>query len=658
MKNLKRIIISGVLSLSYLIYAENLDDLESLTMEELMNIEFSSLSKNSQSISKTPASVFVLTNEDIRRSGATTVMDAFRCVPGVNVAKLDSSKWMISMRGFQSRYANKLLVLIDGRSIYNPSGMGVYWDDKDLILQDIERIEFIKGPGGSLWGTNAVNGVINIITKSSDDTQGGLISLRGGTEEKEGYLFRYGDKISDELFYKFYVKKSYKDSGYDDELDKNKGHDAWEVINGGFRLDYIPSLDDTFTFDFSGFQEKSNQIKKGKHLPKPFSTVYKNQGARIDGYNLRLNWDKTLSETDNFAFQFYYDTYRRNMSSLKKYETFDFDSQYSFKLTDAQQITVGAGYRNNDFKTRKNESMNGGTDSDKEISSWFIQDEIELMKDFMKLTLGLKADKNEMSGQEYQPSARLAIYPTDKTTLWGAISHAVRTPASIEYDGILTLVNPPVGLTTPRVYLETHGIDPETVDAYELGIKHQFNDNISVDLSTFVNDYKDIRSIQQAGASPLVYTATNNIEGKTYGAEFATNIILSDSWRLKGGSSYLYMDLHDKDNPGKIATGQSAEDIEEATSRYQGFLQSFYDITETLSFDTTFRYVGGIAYHNIPGYYTADIRIGWELAKNAELSFVGQNLFDPQHPEYEPGFFATKPTEIQRGFYIQLDYKF
>ncbi len=653
--NFKKRIMTGVLSISSLIYADDFDDLDNMSMEDLMNIEFSSLTKTSQSISKTPAAVFVLTNEDIKRSGATTVMDAFRCVPGVNVAKLDSSKWMISMRGFQSRYANKLLVLIDGRSIYNPSGMGVYWEDKDLILQDIERIEFIKGPGGSLWGTNAVNGIINIITKSTIDTQGGLIAVRGGTEEKEDYLFRYGDKISDDLYYKFFVKKSYKDSGYDDDLDKKKGHDAWKIVNGGFRLDYTPTVDDVFTVDFSGFQEKSNQIKKDKHLGAP-APVYTNQGARVDGYNLRLNWDRTLSETDNFAFQVYYDTYRRNMSSLKSYETYDFDGKYSFQLTDAQQITLGAGYRNSDFKTRKNESMNGGTDSDKEISSWFIQDEIELMKDFMTLTLGLKADKNEMTGQEYQPSARLAIYPTDKTTLWAAISHAVRTPANIEYDGILTLVNPPVGAPAPRVYLESHGIDPETVDAYELGIKHQFNDNFSIDLSTFVNDYKDIRSIQHKAG--YVYTATNNIEGKTYGAEFATNIILSDSWRLKGGSSYLYMDLHDKTNLPAILLSQSAEDIEEATSRYQGFLQSFYDVTENVTFDTTFRYVGGIAYHNIPGYYTADIRIGWELAKNAELSFVGQNLFDPQHPEYEPGFFATKPTEIQRGFYIQLDYKF
>ncbi len=665
---------------------EVMDDMFDMSIEDLMDMEVTTMAGKATPLSKTSAAVYILTGEDIKRSGATSIPEALRFVPGLNVARIDSNKWAVSARGFNDRFANKLLVMIDGKTVFNPMFSGVYWDSLGLILEDIERIEIIRGSGGSSWGTVAVNGIINIITKNTKDTQGGLISARTGTEEKGMGAFRYGGQLNEQTYYKVWGKYSDTDNFHDDSIHGNNAHDDWDMASGGFKIDYNPSLDDTFSLDFAIFESNAHERNVRTYHkiiglipqipPTPIIESwdeYEKTQINSRGGHILGKYEHIFSETSNLSLQLYGDRYERRDGIHQTIDTYDNDLKYSFELMDNHQMTLGVGYTyynyHVDNKTWAAFSENE-QDEDFDKKSAFIQDDITLIDDYLKLTLGVKFEKNEISGWENQPSARLTFTPTDSTTIWGAISKSVASPDIISNRGLLTrrvgvtntfpvpvalgggfaVRNPGNGTVIGKEDLKS-----ETAKGFELGLRQQVQDNLSYELTCFFNEYDNIRAVVPT-SNAAVFQSSNSIKGKSYGAELATTYKPVEWWKLRGGYSYLRTIFKDKREDNEF----KASIYELKSPEYQIFLQSFMDLSDTVTFDTTYRFVSRtiIADRDIPEYITMDARIGWEFAKNAEISLVGQNLLDPHREEAASTFLETVPSETPRGFYIQLDYKF
>jgi len=408
-----------------------LQDLTELSLEELMNIEITSVSKKAEKFSQAPAAIYVITSEDIKRSGATSLPELLRMVPGVEVARINSNAWAISVRGFNGRFANKLLVLIDGRSVYTPTFSGVFWDEQDLLLEDIERIEVIRGPGGTLWGANAVNGVINIITKKAKDTQGFFSTVTYGNIEKPTVGMRFGSKLGKDLYYRVYGKYFKRDSFED--IYGNDAGDEWEVGRGGFRADYSKGKD--------SFMVEGNVYKgeTGENLN--ISSRLYPKTDDLQGGNLLCRWARKFSEKSDISLQMYYDHVERSqeyqMPSVTgglqketfkmKLQTYDLDFQHRFFLGDKNEIVWGTGVRLIKDKYQNTPHLAILPDSKwMHIYSGFVQDEIHLIPEKFSLILGSKFEHNSFTGFEYQPNLRLLYFPKKEHTIWAAISRAVR----------------------------------------------------------------------------------------------------------------------------------------------------------------------------------------------------------------------------------------
>src|ERR1051325_9339580 len=461
-----------------------------LTLEELVNIKVTSVSKKETRLEDSPAAIAVLTQEDFQRLGATSIAEALRAVPGVEVARMNANTWAITARGFNGQYANKLLVLVYGRSVYTPTFGGVYWDLQDLVLEDLDRVEVVRGPGGTLWGANAFNGVINIITKSAKDTQGGLISTTLGTEFLPSTSARYGGELTTNLYYRVYGKY-FNREGFEDK-DGHDMDDDWRLGRGGARLDWEPSEHNTLTL-FGGVYRGTfgEQVQK---TGLPFTNAFFGVDAPTSGGNVLGRWTHIFSEESEFKFQAYYDAIRRvdpfgggdldidndffhGNSLIEKRDTFDLDFQHRFPLGSRQSVMWGLGFR----YSQDSLTSNGGEISfnpkhfrDRLFSS-FVQDEIRLFPDKLSLTIGSKFEHNDFTGFEPEPSGRLLWTPTERQTVWGSIGRAVRTPTRVERDARVNLTSFPLPDGTPaQVSLFSNpNLDSETVLAYELGYRFE-----------------------------------------------------------------------------------------------------------------------------------------------------------------------------------------
>ena len=412
-------------------------DLTRLTLEELMDIQVTSVSKGEEDFSKAASAIFVITQEDLRRSGVNTIPEALRMVPGVQVAQIDSSTWSISARGFNSRFANKLLVLIDGRSVYTHVFSGVFWDEQGLVLEDIERIEVIRGPGGTLWGANAVNGVINIITRSAYQTTGGQISAGGGNLDRFIGSIRYGEKIGDNAAVRVWGK--YYNRNNLDDLQGNPAPDEFETGQGGMRLDWDASESNSFTLqgdvmvgEFAG--KTSNAVTSLA----PIATSDIVRDSQVRAANMIARWKHRFSESSDMALQFFYNQDHRDSRILKELlvDTYDLDFQHRFQLGSGHEILWGLGHRFIQDSFENSIGISYFPDRNLNyISNLFVQDKIALIHDQLYLTLGSKFSINNFTGFEFQPNARLAWTPDDKHTLWAAVSRAVRTPSRSEDSG-------------------------------------------------------------------------------------------------------------------------------------------------------------------------------------------------------------------------------
>ncbi len=636
-------------------------DLTTLSLEDLGQIKVTSVSKKEELLVRAPAAIYVLTQEDIRRSGATSIAEALRQVPGVQVARQDAHTWAISARGFNDIFANKLLVLVDGRSVYTPLFSGVYWDVQDTLLEDIDRIEVIRGPGSALWGANAVNGVINIITKPAKATSGTLVTLGGGTEDQGLIGVRYGVKLNDETFLRLYGKGFLND--HSTRFGGGDANDEWRQARGGFRLDWEPSEANQFTFQGDVYGGGFHQTLTSATLTPPFSSTAEQVG-RVNGGNALARWTRRFSDDSDLRVQAYYDrTVRDQAFFADSQDTFNFDLQHRFPVGERHELIWGAGYRfyQNDVYRQSFDVSLGNPSESLQLVSFFLQDQVELVPDTLKLTLGAKVERNDYTGWSLQPSARLAWTPHAQHHLWAAVSRAVRTPSQADRSVRLNASAAP-GPTLFALF-GSPAVSDERVVAYELGHRWQPRPDLSFDTALFYNDYSNL-STAEVGTPFLEATPAPHVtvplilanlgRGETYGAEVSARWLPTEWWRLTASYTHLSVQLHLR--PGSTDTTQAA--AEGTSPRHQVTLVSSWDLPRNLTFDTTVRYVDNLRGVQIPAYLTADVRLAWKPRPNLEIALVGQNLLDNLHPEYAPRFIRTERTEVERAVYGKVTYTF
>lgn len=610
-------------------------ELKKLSLEELMDVDITSVSRRPEPLRQAAAAIQVITQEDIRRSGVTSIPEALRLADNLQVAQVDAQTWAITARGFNDPIANKLLVMMDGRNLYTPLFSGTFWDVQDYQLEDIDRIEVVSGPGGTVWGANAVNGVINIITKSAKETQGLLASASGGDELHALGGIRYGGKLSSNVFYRVYGKGFDRDNTV---FGNGSGApDAWRMGQGGFRIDWDAPGQNLLTLQGDGYAGDFE------------STATTN--SDVAGGNILGRWSHAISEDADTTLQMYYDRTHRRISPLvftEDFHTFDVDFQYHLKFAERHNLVTGLAYR-----YTHDVLQNGPPISflpatlDRNLFSGFVQDEIRLRDDLF-FTLGTKIEHNDYTGFEFEPSGRLAWDFTTNQVVWAAISRAVRMPSRIDVE--LFLPSSP-----PFLVAGGAGFVSETVLAYELGYRAQVHKDVSAAVSLFYNQYDNIRSV----STNAPFTIQNSVEGETYGGEFSLTYQALDWWRLRGGYTLLQEDL--RVEPGKAdlnrATAQGVD------PQQQFSLTSQIDLPRGFELDGRLRWVdrleffsSGVSAGTVPSYFELDVRLGWHINKNWELSVVGQNLLHDHHPEFRaPG---PGRNEIERGVYGKVVFRF
>ena len=654
--------------------AASLPSLEGASIDELLNVRVTTVSRGESTVGHSPAAVFVITQEMIRRSGATTFPEILRMVPGMNVARIDSNKWAVSARGFNERFGSKLLVQVDGRAVYNPVFAGVYWDSVDYVLDDIDRIEVIRGPGASVWGANAFNGIINIITKTSKDTQGGLLSAGGGSFERGFANVRFGGQIGDNFTFRAYGKWFERDSlitNFDRVLNPSRTpDDDWRGYRGGLRLDWTPTSADTVTLQGDWYHTTGGQQRPRVLALPPFAFVSVGDEVQRGG-NVLARWTHEVDKDSDWKLQLYYDRNDRNNTdgfNHLRWETCDLDFQHGFRLGERQKVTWGLGYRYVDFHGHPSGADDGfqidwvTAYRTTHLFSAFLQDEITLVPERLSLSLGSKVEHNDFTGYEVQPTGRLLWTPTPKQSVWAAVSRAVRTPSLA--DDELAFTQQPRG---PGLFPQLRGntgFQSEKVIAYELGYRAQATPKLSLDAALFYNVYDDLATLIATGPTPppapifIPVPRTNRLAGETYGAEVAVTWQVTDWWKLYGAYTWLQMNLHRKEHglTASQLTAFASQDgrIEGESARNQVYLWSSFDLPRNVELDLIGRYVDQLpgSQPGIKSYVALDARLAWKPRENLEIAVVGQNLIGDQHLELGRNITVGGPlNEIERGVY-------
>jgi iron complex outermembrane receptor protein len=639
--------------------------LSELSLEELANLQVTSVSKKPEKLSHAAAAITVITQEDLRRSGVTTIAEALRLAPGLNVARVDSHTWAISSRGFNDTFANKLQVLMDGRSVYTPLFSGVHWDVQDTMLEDLERIEVVRGPGATLWGANAVNGVINIISKSAAETQGTLITGGGGSEELAFSSVRYGGQLSDKAYYRVYTKYFSRDSSVLPNGDT--ADDRWQMGRTGFRTDWDVTTGNTLTFQGDLYGGELDQTYNFPSLTPPSAGQATASRVEVSGGNLIGRWKHEFSATAEATLQLYYDKTHRNSPgfTVENRDTYDADLEHHLALGQYQEWVVGLGYRlsvddiHNSFPVSF-----APTHRSSQLFSCFAQDNIALVPEHLQLSLGSKFEHNDYTGFEFQPGARLLCAVNEHNSLWASVARAVRTPSRADED---IRLNNQVTPGAPPTVVSVFGNDDfhsEELLAYEVGYRVQPDRRLTLDIAAFYNDYDRLRTVELQGIAPdpslpgtpnvATVLLENLAEGETYGAELSANWQMTDWWRWRGTYTFLRAQLHAK--PG--SNDANAEQDESTSPHHQFSIQSALDLPWHLQLDGLLRYVDQVTDARAPSYLSLDLRVGWQPLKNLEISVIGQNLLDDRHPEFAPTVIPTQRTEVQRGIYGKLTFRF
>lgn len=640
-------------------------DFTQFSLEELKNVQITSASKKSERLSDVPAAVFVITQEDIRRSGATSIPEVLRMAPGVHVARISATEWAVNIRGFNEQFSNKLLVLIDGRSVYTHVFSGVFWDIQDTVLEDVDRIEVIRGPNAALWGVNAVNGIINIITKESRLTQGALTSVIGGSEEGSGVV-RLGGGW-EEGYYRFYGKAFTRGRLFEDDRDikNDSSKNDWRSARGGFRVDWKPNEEqDAVTLSGELYENQFDSREFSLSLESPYLSE-KEITSSAGGGHLLSRWSHRLSETSETTTQFYYDFYDKDFElGNVRVHTLDLDAQHRFIPFQDHDLVWGLNGRFISDKFGDSFEISADPDTDEQfLMGAFVQDRIQLIPNYASMIAGAKLEHNDVTGFEFQPNLRLMWTPEKRHALWGAVSRAARIPSRMETCGIINeFVFPPDDMASdiPAVIrvLGDEGLDAETLIAYEIGYRFQPEENLWLSLSGFYNDYEHLIGFHydqiSSKSEPVphdihVFHYDNNLSGQTYGFELATYWEAPEFWRLQCSYSFLETRL-DQDISG-IDNEIKQILVQGTNPRNQISLRSTLNITRRLDLDLWFRYVDRLSESDVNEYTTLDARLAWRPAPSLELAVVGQNLLEDEHSEFSS-------LKIERSFYVKMDWNF
>lgn len=647
------------------------NDLTELSIEELANIEVISVSRTPQKKSRSAAAIFVITSEDIRRSGATSIPEALRMVPGIDVARISSSKWAVSSRGFNSRYSNKLLVLLDGRSLYLTTFSGVFWENQDLFIEDVERIEVVRGPGASLWGANAVNGVINIITKHAKDSTG-LQAVAGGGDYERGFArARFGESIGEKNYIRAYASYFNRDEMVDQ--DQNGLGDPWEKFQTGFRTDNELGDNNNLTIQGDIYQSMINEESTILNLEPPTYSESLDLENETTGYNLLSRYTHRLQGGSEMALQLYYDFLDKEEGTVNiKDHIFDVDFQFRMSPLSIHEIVWGFGYRLSsdevdspligiDFDTPKREDS---------LYSSFVQDTISIRDNF-QIILGSRFEHNEYTGTEVQPNVRLLWEPSESHLLWAAVSRAVRTPSRGDNDIRFTqqVIPPGVGGNSgpfPEA-VTIWGLSnykSEDLMAYEIGHRLKAIDTFSLDTTAFYYHYDNLSTYEMGESYPILdnnppYVVQplfvgNRMAADTWGAELSANWQALPIMRFIASYTFYEARLTIEESPTIAGAIYTSDD----SPKHQASLRTSIDMPFNTECDIWVRYVDDILDGVIDNYTEMDIRLGWKVSRNVELSLSGQNLLHKSHPEYEENYVLNESAEVPRSVYGKVTLRF
>ena len=633
-------------------------NLANLSLEQLGSIEITTASKEPEPIWHTPSAIYVITQEDIRRSGATSIPEVLRLAPGVEVARIDSDHWAVGIRGFASEFSKSLLVLIDGRSVYSPLFAGVYWQVQDTMLEDVDRIEVIRGPGGTIWGANAVNGVINIITKSARDTHGELSTLGGGNVDQGIATSRFGSMHGKNLDYRVYGKGFLRGPEFHPD---GEHFDDWRMGQLGFRTDWTATRRDTVTMHGDLYKGLDGE-RVGVSLYTPPSTEIIDAPHNTSGGNVTAGWQRKIDEHSDIETQGYFDRTTRFSPQLDEIRnTFDLDLIYHTAALKHQDLLLGVGARwSPDNITQKFATLDfephQETDS---IYSWFLQDKFELFPQKLALVLGSKFEHNNRSGFEEQPNGRMLWTPTDHQTAWVAVSRAVRTPSRLDQDFQLTDY---LATTTLPVFLRVVGspsFRSEHLLGTEAGYRTLIVHTLYVDVSLFRNHYNDLygygKGIALVETTPaparlvLQEPIANALKGDTSGGEIMPDWKPLSWMELKGFYSYLHLYVHDK--AGFTDTQNTASD-NGSSPHHQALIQALFNLPGRCEIDAAYRHESALPAELVKAYDTMDARFGWHASRSWDLSVAGRNLLQPHHAEF--GSDVDTIVGIQREVYAKL----
>jgi iron complex outermembrane recepter protein len=645
-------------------FSKAIDDVLEMDLKQLMQMDVvvTSVSKRPQKLHEAASAIYVVTQEDIRRSGATNIPEALRMVPGLLVARVDQNHYAISSRGFSRQtVSNKLLVLMDGRTIYSPDNSGVRWLVQDTLLEDIERIEVIRGPGAALWGSNAVNGVINIITKTARATQGTLLTGGTGTEEKGFGALRYGGKIGEKFHYRAYGKYRDRDDGK--RGDGTDSFDEKQAFQGGFRSDWQVNPKDHLTMQGDYYE---NQVEKDLRsqfvsftapITIPLKLTETNTGA-----NFIARWNRILENESAFKVQAYYDRATKKDGIIPVViNQADLDFQYDFRVGERQAVSWGLSYHFSNFDIPLGIQL-FRVPPDNQLFGFFVHDEITLIPKTWSVILGSKFEYNEFSGLEIQPNIRTAWTPHPKHTLWAAVSRSSRIPGATE-DGLKFNVSGANIAGFPFVVRITGDgrTEAEKLLAYEAGYRAQIQENFSFDIAGYVFQYDNLIDFITGApftetvpgpthtVSPLIYE--NALEGEVFGVEVSADWRPLDFWRLAGSYSYNTIDL-------RLTTNSviSSAENPEGEPNHMFNIRSYLELPHDLEFDTLLYYVSKYTEREVDSYARLDLRLGWKPTPQFELSLTGQNLLEDQHPEFDDQIQLR--SEVERSFIAKATFRF
>jgi iron complex outermembrane receptor protein len=598
-----------------------------MSLQQLANVEVTSVSKTPQPLSQSAAAIYVITHDQIVRSGATNIPQALRLAPNLTVTQLSATDYVVQARGLggnpnDQNFSNKLLMLIDGRSVYTPLYSGIYMDAQDVVLDDVDRIEVISGPGATLWGANAMNGVINIITRSADATRGALVRAGAGNQEQR-IDARYGGQLNEDTAFRFYGL-SFHD-GAERLADGSNAHDGWSKTQGGFRLDWQHAADSA-TVQGDLYHGSQNQPET--------------QDGSLSGGNILTRWQHRFSGTSTLQIQAYMDQTEQFApagGSAFALRTYDLQAQQNFALGSLQELLLGAGERVNDYAITNTATLLFVPSSRTlTLGNVFIQDTLKVSS-ALSIVAGFKVENDPYSGWSPLPDLRVSWSVSDQSLLWAAASRSIRSPTPFDVD-----VQEKLG---SLVYLTGNSdFKPEKLTAYQLGYRSQLDTAATLSIATYYNHYDDLRSVEFS-PGPAILEWGNRMRGDTTGVEAWADIQVLDWWRLSPGIRTTHEGFElEPGSSGLLGSAQAGND-----PSYQASLTSAMDIRHDLTLDASLRYVSALPEPALPGYYALAARLGWQATHALLLSLDGENLLRSRHLEYPApvGEYITRSVMLE-----------